>query len=237
MKTFIINVSTNETRRKHILEIIAQHNCLSDYMFIHEGDMSAITDDILQTCFSGDMSTLSPAVSCAYKHITAYKYICEDTSKPYSLILEDDIFLDKNFCRQLHSIISEIEERKLENYLISVEDSTLQYVKGSERKKNIFLYKQPKGRTAGAYLIDKKAASSILTQIQKIKCHLPIDWFHNYCADNDLVSIFWSHPTFAHQGSLNGMMRSTIDNKKFGFFHLCVFIASRLYKKILYRLR
>ncbi len=237
MKTFIINVSTNELRKNHILALIDQHDCLREYMFIHEGDMSAITDDMAQAYFSGDMSDLSPAVSCAYKHITAYKKILEDTCNSYSLILEDDIFLDKHFCRQLHSIISEIEERKLENYLISVEDSTLQYVKGSERKKDVFLYKQPKGRTAGAYLIDKKAASSILTEIQKNKCHLPIDWFHNFCADNNLLSIYWSHPTFAHQGSLNGMMRSTIDNKKFGFFRLCVFILSRLYKKILYRLR
>jgi GR25 family glycosyltransferase involved in LPS biosynthesis len=193
MKTFIINVSTNEVRKNHILALIAQHDCLSDYMFIHEGDMSAITDDILQTYFSGDMSALSPAVSCAYKHITAYKKILEDTYLSYSLILEDDIFLDKHFCHQLHSIISEIEERKLENYLISIEDSTLKYVKGSERKKNIFLSKQPKGSTAGAYVIDKKAAASILTEIQNIKCHVPMDWFHTYCADNNRLSYILGH--------------------------------------------
>ena len=63
MKTFIINVSTNELRKNHILALINQHDCLREYMFIHEGDMSAITDDMVQACFSGDMSDLSPAVS------------------------------------------------------------------------------------------------------------------------------------------------------------------------------
>jgi len=76
-----------------------------------------------------------------------------------------------------------------------------------------------------------------LDEISANKCHLPIDWFHNYCSRKGLIQIYWAHPTIATQGSLNGKLRSTIDGKKTGIIKIIVFSLSRMYKKLLYSLR
>lgn len=237
MKVFIINVSSNEFRRKHMLNLISRHSCMNDYLFIHDGDLETITKDILAKYFGGELNTLSPAVSCAYKHILAYSELIKLNECEYGLILEDDVFLYNNFCGNLNKIIDEIERAGLENFIVSLEESNLKYVNGSEREKNKFLYKKLNGRMAGAYLIDKMSAKTMLIEIEQNKCNLPIDWFHNYCSDRGLFDIYWAHPPIAVQGSLNGQMKSLIDSKSVGLYKTWKFNISRLYKIFLYRMR
>ena len=209
---------------------------MRDNFFVHDGDMDAISPTILNQFFSGELSVLSPAVSCAYKHILAYKQILNSDDE-IALILEDDIFLEKDFCAKLEKIIAEIKERKLANFLISLEDSSLRYVKGSLLKINTMLYKAPYGRMTGAYLIDKKCAQNMVDEIIKNKCHLTIDWYHNHCSDIGLMTIYWVHPTIAIQGSLYGKIPSLIDGKKHGKIRAFAFSLTRIYKKILFSLR
>jgi len=135
MKTYIINVSTNEFRRNHMLNEISKNSCLKDNYFMHKGDLETITEDVLIKYFGGEFNSSSPAVSCAYKHILVYFETANNNQNKYSLILEDDTFLNANFCANLRSLLSEIKQRRLENFIISLEDSNLKYVKGSERKK------------------------------------------------------------------------------------------------------
>jgi GR25 family glycosyltransferase involved in LPS biosynthesis len=236
MKTFIINVSTNEQRRAHMLNQISKNECLNDYFFIHDGDIDAITPAILNKYFGGQLSENGPMVSCAYKHFLACKFIIENNLE-FALVLEDDIYLYKGFCNKLHSIIAEIENRHLNNYMVSLEDSTLEYVKHSDLEKNTLLYKRPRIRTAGAYLIDKAGAQSLIQELNANKCNLPVDWFHNHCSSKGLIDIYWSHPVLAIQGSLNGKVRSMIDKKKTGRLRVLTFRISRFYKKVLYRFR
>lgn len=237
MKTFIINVSTNKFRRNHMLNVISRNSCLKDNSFIHDGDLETISQEILAKYFSGELSSLSAAVSCAYKHILAYYEVLKLNQNEYSLILEDDIYLNDKFCIHLKNILNEIKQRKLKNFLISLEESNLKYVKGSERKKNVFLYKKSRGRMTGAYLIDKKSAKTMLSEIEQNKCNLPVDWFHNYCSEIGLIDIYWAHPTISVQGSLNGKIKSLIDRKPRGLVKIIKFSISRLYKKLLYRIR
>lgn len=237
MKIFIINVSSNEFRRKHMLNLISQHSCINDHLFILDGDLETITKDTLVKYFGGELNTLSPAVSCAYKHILAYTKLINLKESEYALILEDDIFLYNNFCANMDKIIDEIEQRKLGNFIISLEESNLKYVNGSEREKDKLIYKKLNGRMAGAYLIDKKSAKTMLIEIEQNKCNLPIDWFHNYCSNIGLLDIYWAHPAIAIQGSLNGKMKSLIDNKSFGLYKTWKFNINKLYKTFLYRMR
>ncbi|HEX2935263.1 MAG TPA: glycosyltransferase family 25 protein [Bacteroidales bacterium] len=236
MKTLIINVSTNVLRKNHMLDLIAKNECLNDYYFIHDGDLDAISDEILTQYFDGELKELSSMVSCAYKHILAYQYVL-DNNLEFALILEDDIYLHKGFCVKLNNIVNEVRTRQLSNFIISLEDSILQYVKGSELEKNKLLYKKPLGRTAGAYIIDKMGAQSLLQELYANKCHRPIDWFHNDCSLNELINIYWAHPVIATQGSLNGKIPSLIDKKKTGHFRIIGFRLSQIYKTILYRIR
>ena len=237
MITLIINVSTNEYRRNHMLNLISKNICLKDYCFIHDGDLEMISQDILAKYFGGELKSLTPAVSCAYKHILAYYELLKLSQSKYSLILEDDIYLKDDFCNNLKNILKEIEQRKLENFLISLEESNLKYVKGSEREKNVLLYKKSKGRMAGAYLIDTNSARSMLSEIERNKCNLPIDWFHNYCSERGLIDIYWVHPPISVQGSLNGKMKSLIYNKHVGLIKIFKFNINRLYKILLYKIR
>ena len=237
MKTFIINVSSNEFRRNHMLSVVSAHKCIRDYHFIHEGDVDNISQEIQVKYFGGELSELRPVVSCAYKHILAYYEISKLHSDECALILEDDIFLYDNFCFLLREILEEIAHKKMKNFLISLEESNLKYVRKSERKEDSLLYKKPIGRMAGAYLMDTICAQALINEIENNKCNLAIDWFHNYCAAKGLFDIYWAHPPIAIQGSLNGKIKSLIDDKPIGRIKIMKFNISKIYKRILYGIR
>lgn len=236
MKTYIINVSTNEVRRQHMRRVLESQPCLDNYTFIQKGDINDITKEIHNQYFSGELSMIGPAVSCAYKHILAYKTIVEE-KRPLSLILEDDITFDRSLDNFVDLILAEISSRKLSNFIVSLEDSNLKYVKGSERRAGQKLYIKQRGRMAGAYMIDLEGAESILNEIFINTCHLPIDWFHNHCSEKSILNIYWSHPSVATQGSLDGRIPSMIDNKQSGTVKIWKFKLSKGYKKLIYRLR
>ncbi|MBK8622830.1 MAG: glycosyltransferase family 25 protein [Saprospiraceae bacterium] len=140
--------------------------CSPDTGFMTDGDMDTISHEEHQRLFSGELSVMSPAVSCAYKHISCYRdMLLQDI--PFALIFEDDIFLESFFCDELQFILREIEEKKYKNFIVSLEDSSLTYVKGSERKPDTRLYPATKGRMAGAYFLDRVPAKSWWKQWNK----------------------------------------------------------------------
>ncbi len=234
MKTFIIHVSDAYVREKHMQQQLAKFTCNVEWVI--EGDMKDLDDDILQKYFSQKMNSISPATSCAYKHILAY-YKLLSSKEPYALILEDDIYLETNVETILQTIVDELNRDELKNVLISLEDSNLRYVKGSQRKSGQYLYPAKQGRMTGAYFIDREAALGLINLIQKQKCHLPVDWFHNFAAENGAIQIYWAHPTCATQGSLNGRLPTSIDNKTSGRWRRFSFHLQRIYKKCLWQLR
>jgi GR25 family glycosyltransferase involved in LPS biosynthesis len=118
MKTYIINVSTNEPRRNHILNVISQNPCLRDYSFMHDGDLETISKEILTKYFGGKLNSLKPAVSCTYKHMLVYFELLKLKRSEYALILEDDIYLNDNFCEKLKNILNEIKKNRKLYYFI-----------------------------------------------------------------------------------------------------------------------
>jgi glycosyl transferase family 25 len=238
MKTYIIHVKGAEERKVHIDKQLLDKDKDLDIEFINEGNKEELNDEILQKYFIDNIrETLSDSeISCALKHILAYERIINNQNK-YALIFEDDIFIRKFFSEGINKIIQEIEKNGLSNILISIEDSNLNFIKGSELISNKFLYQKLKGRMAGAYLIDLNCAKSMVEFIKQIKCTIQIDWFHNICAENGIIKIFWSMPALANQASLSGKLNSLLNNKKGGIYNQAKFFISRIYKKILYSLR
>jgi glycosyl transferase family 25 len=234
MKTYVIHVSDALEREVHIKTQI--NNKKLDYVFVNEGDKKDLYKPILEKYFTGPLCQASAATSCAYKHILAYEDMLANNTE-LALVLEDDIFLSENFSEALAKTILEIKRRNLQNFIVSLEDSNLRYVKGSERNKNQLLYKNNHGRMTGAYLTDRAAALKMMQEINKNKCAENIDWFHNRCSEKDIINIYWLHPTIATQGSLNGNISSLIGNKPGGLFRLLSFRLEKNYKKILWRLR
>ncbi|MBX3102765.1 MAG: glycosyltransferase family 25 protein [Bacteroidetes bacterium] len=233
--TYVIHVRTAHARKAHIERQLAGKPL--DVCYILEGDVPDLTHEAVAPYFKDDMlEPLSPRTSCAYKHLRAYQRLLE-TDAPYCLVFEDDIILEPNFIPELAAIREEIARRELAGFLISIEDSTLRYVPGSQRQKGQHLYKATFGRTAGAYLIDRKAAGGLIAHLLTHPTDLQMDWFHNICADAGVLQIYWSHPTLAVQGSHTGSARSSLDGKAFGWLRVASFHLQRSYKRLLYRLR
>lgn len=233
MKTYIIHVSDAYDRENHMQEQLK--NKRLEINFINEGDIKELNTSLINEYFIDNMASLKSATSCAYKHIMAYKKISEGKDD-LALVLEDDILFYSNYFI-INGIIKELKERKIKNFILSLEDSNLKYVPKSERTKGVMVYPRKEGRLAGAYLIDKEGAKNILAYIKKEKTNLPIDWFHNLCVQNEVINMFWNHPAIAVQGSLDGSIKSLIDSKKYGILRIWSFRLQRVYKKLLYQLR
>jgi glycosyl transferase family 25 len=234
MKTYIIHVSDATEREAHIKSQI--ENKKLNYQFINDGDKKDLSESILNKYFKGPLHQRSAAASCAYKHILAYENMIANNID-LALVLEDDIFLSDDFTDLLNKAILEIRQRNLKNFIVSLEDSSLQYVRGSERKKNQLLYKNIYGRMTGAYLVDLVAVIKMMNEIEKNKCGDNIDWFHNRSSEKGMINMYWIHPTIATQGSLTGSIASLIDDKPFGVFRIFAFQLEKRYKKVLWRLR
>ena len=234
MKTYIIHVSDDYERERHMNSQLEDKNL--DVTFIIDGDKKDLSEKVLSTYFTGNRKNASNSTSCVYKHILAYEQIVKDKAE-VALVLEDDIIFYKNFSDILGKITAEIKKDNLEGFIISLEDSLLRYINRSARIKNKFIYAKEKGRFAGAYLIDLKAANNMLELIKEEKCHIPMDWYHNYCQQKNLVNIFWSQPTIAVQKSMTGSMSTLIDDKTSGVFRVISFYMQRVYKRLLYNLR
>lgn len=233
MKTYIIHVQSAVDRKIHIEKQLEGKNL--DYSYILEGDKSDLSKAVLDKYFTGIMHKVRSATSCTYKHLLAYQRFLESEDH-IALILEDDIAFYSNFDR-IYEILKEIETEKLENLIVSVEDSMLKYIPRSERKKGKILYPREQGRLAGAYLIDRKCAGNLISFVEKEKAKLPIDWLHIECVEKKIINMYWSKYAIGIQGSLDGSILSLIDDKKHGIIRVFIFKLQRLYKKLIYELR
>lgn len=231
MKTYIIHVKSATERRAHIEEQLVGRNLQPE--FVVEGDLNELTPIQLDTYFVGNYRQQpAGATSCAFKHLEAYRKMVENNIS-LALILEDDIVLEKGFDDLLRRIHREIENHKLSNFLISIEDSYARYVKGSQREKGKCLYPMMSGRFAGAYIVDLAFAKTVYVTTTINKCHIPIDLYHNECAKAGLINIYWSHPTAAYQSE----MGSLINRRKRNLRRFFSFWAQRYYKRLLFFLR
>ena len=234
LKTYIVHVAAFTERRQQLDKHLAANPFLDPH-FILEGDIDDLTDDILDRYFKDRMHSKSAGASCVYKHLRAFENLRDNDE--LALILEDDIHLNRNFTKQLKKVIAEAKERKLEGYIISLDDSILRYVNGSERKKGQLLYKKQADRFAGCYLMDKKAATLMLEECYANKIGTPVDHYQSYCAKKGIIDVYWAHPTIAVQGSLMGSFQSELGKKRLGKMNVLSFKIQRLYKRLLYRLR
>lgn len=207
-KTYIIHVSTDQEREAHMRSLLEPLGF--DYEFINFGDIKDLSEDIIGRYFEGEILEKKNLMSCAFKHLYAYERILQE-DQDWALVLEDDIFFTENALEVLDHIKNEIQVTGIQNAIISLENSTLERVPKAQRKHGVFIYPAPKGRCAGAYLVDKQAAQNISNYLLKRRCSLPLDWFHNKMAEDQVFSFYWSEPTIAEQGSHNGKIKSYLD--------------------------
>ena len=236
MKTFVIHPDRLKERGEHIDRMMNGFGM--DYVFVNEGHDEKHIQALLDKYMKDGREKLhckTPRALCTVSHFLAYEQIVAQALEG-ALVLEDDIALSKDFVTRFSQSISEYREHYADKSIfISYEDSALRFVPRSQREKGRMLYPAKKGRMAGCYFINFKAAKAILEQLSTERCDLAIDWYHNDLIDKGLLECLWCQPTIATQGTFSGAFRSSLVND--GPFVRWRWLFKKNYKKVLYWLR
>lgn len=236
-KVYVLHIKKGyEQRGLHMQKMLGKLDI--PFEFILDGDMTDLTPEFIGKYFSGRMAIVSPATSCATKHILAYLDMIEHGITE-ALIFEDDIMLHKDFVgrfnqsiTELHSTISSVNRPTM----ISYEDTRLRFVPRSKRKPGKVLYPGTCDRMAGAYYINLSAAQLIIDYATNTGMDQPIDIIHNLLLKQKQLDYYWIHPTIATQGSHFGTFSSAINIKNTILTNLS-FRLQRIYKRVLYEFR
>lgn len=234
LKTYLIHVKTAVEREKHMEEQMAGKGL--DVEYVLEGDLPDLDIPELENYFTGVQLCLTPLTSCGYKHFKVCERMVRD-NVTQALVLEDDMFFYSNWSSQLRKVLAEVEKFSLQNYLISLEDSSLKYPKGSERERGRTLYKKKSGRNCGAYIVDIGYAKAVLNYLSEQKCDRPHGLFLNRISWSGAFDIYWCHPPNIVQGTANGTFATTVSKNKTGWRGKVSWFLQRYYKRLLYRLR
>ncbi|MGC9459968.1 glycosyltransferase family 25 protein [Vibrio genomosp. F10] len=226
---FIIHVSEGyEDRRAHIDKHLPESG-IKSYEYVLKGDIKDLSPEVLNSIFKGSLRTAAEH-SCFYKHYLACKKIVDKNLK-HALIFEDDVLLNRGFSESLDLILKELESES--NYLVNIEDAYLS-VPYRFRKRNQKIYLANYTKMCGAYIIDKEAATRLVTFIEKNGTTLPIDTYQSEHRDAIRFNLYWSEPSLVHQGSKSGLFESSVNEEKQGLIQLVKYKLKCLHKKFVW---
>lgn len=201
-----------EYHKKRLRTILDSFNLKCE--FVTDGDPSLFPTINLERYFTPEALSgySSGAISCTLNHIISYEKVVTNNIK-YAVIFENDPFFIGNFLKKIIPVAKEADLLD-PGFIISLENSTLQFPSFWQIRKDRYLYPASCGRFAGAYMIDFTAAKAALESIEINKCNDIIDWWHNRLIDRGVLKMYWAHPPLTEQGSHNGLMSSTISSKQ-----------------------
>jgi glycosyl transferase family 25 len=205
------------------------------FEFVTDGDPSCFSGDLLYKYFSNDIrQRLSDGIlSCTLNHILSYERIVQNKNR-YALVFENDPFFIGDFVTKIKKIA--VEANTLApGFLISLENTTLEFPSFKNIQAGKLLYPADHGRCAGAYLIDLEGAKNILEDLKANKCSQVIDWWHNSMIDRSIIKMYWAHPPITEQGSHNGLLSSTISTQNKSIRRRISWLAQKYYKTYITR--
>ncbi len=215
-----------EQREAWVKELFKQYNI--PFEFVSEEDSVLPLEELTANYFPTNIKdTLSKGVIlCTLSHFVCYEKIVKQ-QKGLSLIFEDDPCFLKDFPKRMERVVNEAKTLK-EGFIISLENTTLEFPSWRKVRKGQYLYKAMKGRCAGAYLVDLKAANVMLERLKKEKCRKAIDIWHNIILQSGTIDMdmYWSHPPLVEQASHNGKLNSLIQQSRSRF----QWLAQKFYK-------
>ena len=237
MKTYVIHPERLKERGEHIEKML--RGIGMDYEFVNEGNSEQQIQSYLDQYMKDgreNMHQKSPRSMCTISHFLSYERLLKEGLEG-ALILEDDIVLYDHFMERYKQTIAEHDKYYSDKkVLISYEDSSLEFVPRSQRKKGRMLYPAEKGRMSGAYYINRHAAEAILERLREDKCDLAIDWYHYQLIKDGFIDYLWCQPALATQGSFTGKFRSALSSKKDRMIEIRWWFKKN-YKRLLYWLR
>lgn len=223
-----------EIHEQRINTLLKSYNM--QFEFVTDGDPSLFDSIDLDKYFTSDIRSSVPkgALSCTLNHIISYEKIVANKNR-YAVVFENDPFFIGNFVQKIEKVAKEADSLP-PGFIISLENTTLQFPSFWETKKNRYLYQASRGRCAGAYLIDFAAAKASLDSLTTEKCNDIIDWWHNRLIERGIVRMYWAHPALVEQGSHNGQMCSTISSKQKNLIRRFLWNIQKIYKVFFRRL-
>ena len=209
MKVFVMHYSKLVDRKKHILEQFEKQN-ITDFEFIENYDKDEITDSE-RSLF--DTNYNKSKMSLHLKHNYVYKIISDKYEN--ALIFEDDIVLCENFIETLNKYMTQLPD----NYdMLFIGDGCNLHIENHRLIPNQNVYEKCVWEGDGAikctdsYIISRNCATKICEYIDnlKTKINLPVDWWLNVAARDNLFKIYWVEPTIVTQGSQNGLFETSL---------------------------
>lgn len=203
--------------------------------FITDGDPAAFDSSILATYFTHTIRTKlrDGVLSCTLNHILSYEQIVKNNNR-YALVFENDPFFIGDFIEKIKKVAIEADTLP-KGFIISVENTTLEFPPTKSLQKGKVLYEADHGRCAGAYLMDLQAAKNILEDLKTNKCNDVIDWWHNDLIKRNIVKMYWAEPPLTEQGSHNGLLYGTISTKNKNTGRRIAWLAQKYYKTYIRR--
>jgi glycosyl transferase family 25 len=211
MKIFVIHYKKLTERKKFILAQFEKHNIM-DFEFI-EIDRDNINQHNI-SIFEKNYNNAQIAITLS--HFYAYKEI--NNKYDLGLIFEDDVILSDNFINILNKYLTELPK----NFdMLFIGDGCNLHIEKHKLipNKNIYeksLYPTKWGgngatRCCDSYIISKNCANKLCEYINnlKYKINLPIDWWLNIAARDNIFKVFWAEPTIVTQGTQNGLFISS----------------------------
>lgn len=144
------------------------------------------------------------------QHIQILNKIAKEKNEKISLIFEDDVLLDTDFCEKLKETIRKLQEI---DWDICYSDKGSLLVEPKIKKEAdslITLYESPDRRsnTTGSYLITPKRAKRLLSLIKKIA--IGPDMELTYVQKKNNLKVLWTIPFLTHQGSIEEVYQSNV---------------------------
>lgn len=219
-----------DSREKSITDLLKKQYEL-EFEFVTESVSHEENEAWIKQYFRDDIRETLPkgAMFCTLVHILIYEKILQNNNK-YAIIFENDVcFIEPMFIEKLNLIAKEAEQLE-EGFIISLENSTLLFPSWKKIKHDKYLYEASKGRCAGAYMIDKKAAEVMLNDLKERKGTDVIDWWHNDMIKRHVIKMYWAHPPLTEQGSFNGKHSSSISIRSNGYIRRFRWLCQKYFK-------
>ena len=233
---YVVHGIQGYEEREQILTDLLHRQYKLDFEFVTESKDQAENDVWLKKYFSEDIKEILPrgGMYCTLVHILIYEKILQNNDR-FAIIFENDVcFIGSDFIEKIKLVSQEASQLE-EGFLISLENSTLLFPSWKKVKKGKYLYEATKGRCAGAYMIDRKAAEIMLDYIKEQKCTEVIDWWHNTLVKQGVLKMYWAHPPLTEQGSFNGKLTSSISIRSNGYIRRFRWLSQKFVKMYITR--
>jgi glycosyl transferase family 25 len=227
---YVLSVRKFHDRIFHIEQELKKHDI--DFEFIFEHDVEQLDPKVLENTFHPNTTLGLAHQSLVLKHITAWQRCLQNNYKNI-LVFEDDVVLDLYFKQKLSTILAFIQGYP-PSYLI--------FLGGASAKvpSSFFLEKAPIFMhpidTAEGYVTDNLAVQRRLAWLEKNQVNLPADHLIKWIDQSVNISQYWATLPLVQQGSLFGLFKSSLDNKRkqrINFFTFCRYHFQIVRRKIL----